>query len=165
MTERLIVFLADKMHIVIAGIAVVYFIFTSIKNKITLAVYGAFTLPVAYVLGKALSVLIHTQRPFVTLGVTPLVAHVADNGFPSEHTLYALIIAGVIYMVQKQLGLLLIALALLVGVGRVFALVHNPIDIIGSAVLAFVVLYLLTLPPARSLRTCIEQFILQKIAK
>lgn len=47
-----------------------------------------------------------------------------------------MVIALVIFLLNKRIGILLIALALLVGLGRMLALVHNPIDIIGSVFIA-----------------------------
>ncbi len=47
-----------------------------------------------------------------------------------------MVIALVIFLLNKRIGILLITLAILVGLGRVLALVHNPIDIIGSVFIA-----------------------------
>jgi len=143
MLENSIIFLAGTLHIIIALIAVVYFLFASKYHKLKLMVLGAITLPMAYITGKVLGLYIVTVRPFVAMDVQPLVEHAADNGFPSEHTLYAMIIAGVIWSVHKKLGVCLGLLALIVGVARVLALVHNPVDILGSIIIAIVVLYIL----------------------
>ncbi len=135
MTE-VTVLLASRLHIVIVLLAIITFLLSSHDKKQKLIMYGLIALPLSYVLGKFLSSLYYTNRPFVELGIPPLVSHVANNGFPSEHTLYAMVIALVIFLLNKRIGTLLITLAILVGLGRVLALVHNPIDIIGSVFIA-----------------------------
>lgn len=89
----------------------------------------------ALILSKLASMLYYHPRPFVTSGVQPLVPHGMDNGFPSDHTTIAMALAMVIYFYRKQLGIITFGLALIVGIGRVAAHVHSPIDILGGAVL------------------------------
>ncbi len=163
MSEQLIIFAASKLHIVIAGIAVVYFLFAETRKKITMMILGATALPLSYVLGKIVGMLWQTQRPFATMNIPPMVDHIADNGFPSEHTLYALVIAGVIYVVHKKIGVVLIVLAILVGLGRVLAYVHNPVDIFGSVVLALVVFSMLGISVCKKTRIKIEMFLYEKL--
>lgn len=165
MSEYIIIFLSSKLHIVIVVVAVLYFLFASTQTKIKLTLLGAVTLPASYAIGKIIGTFIETTRPFVELGVDPLVAHAADNGFPSEHTLYALIIAGVIAMSHKKLGFILIALALLVGTGRVLALVHNPIDIIGSAGIALAIFVIISTRPITKILTRMETTCENKLRK
>jgi len=159
MSEFIIVFLASKLHIIIAGLAIVYFLFTNTHNKLKLIVLGTVTLPASYIVGKIIGVWVETTRPFVVLGVNPLVPHIADNGFPSEHTLYAIIIAGVVWSVHRKLGIFLAILAILVGVGRVFALVHNPIDIVGSILIAGSIITIVSISPIATLVSVLTHMI------
>lgn len=96
---------------------------------------------VAAILDKLSSKLYYDPRPFVTHHIKPLVAHAADNGFPSEHTLLSITIAGVIYLYRKKLGTVAMVIALLVGASRVAAHVHSPIDIIGSIIFGLAAAY------------------------
>lgn len=89
----------------------------------------------ALILSKLASTLYYHPRPFVTSGVQPLVAHAANNGFPSDHTTVAAALAMVIYFYRRKLGAITFVLAALVGIGRVAAHVHSPVDILGGAVL------------------------------
>jgi undecaprenyl-diphosphatase len=82
------------------------------------------------------SKLYYDPRPFVTHAVKPLVAHTADNGFPSEHTLFSFTFAIVIFLFRRKLGWLALALGLLVGLARIGAHVHSPTDIIGAILMA-----------------------------
>ena len=100
------------------------------RRKLVVAIIVAFV--IAGVLDKLAGKLYYDPRPFVTHNVKPLVAHSADNGFPSEHTLLSYTFASVIFFFRKRLGWLALGLGLLVGICRVAAHVHSPIDIAGS---------------------------------
>lgn len=139
--DEVIVFLASKLHVVIVVIAIITFLLSTKKQRMALALTAMTALPLSYLLGKLASFFYYTERPFSELGIAPLVPHIADNGFPSEHTLYAMVIAAVVFSVRKNWGLLLIALAILVGVGRVLTYVHNPIDIVGAVLVATATVY------------------------
>jgi undecaprenyl-diphosphatase len=69
------------------------------------------------------------QRPFVVLGVTPLVAHDTDNGFPSDHSAAAAFISTVALFVDPPLGAIAWVFTALLGAGRLFCLLHTPLDI------------------------------------
>tara|TARA_B100000745_G_scaffold47277_1_gene28401 strand:+ start:8886 stop:9359 length:474 start_codon:yes stop_codon:yes gene_type:complete len=139
--DEIIVFLASKLHVVIVVTAIVIFLLSSRQKRVTLALTAITALPLSYLLGKLANFFYYTERPFSELGIAPLVPHIADNGFPSEHTLYAMVIAITVFFVNKKWGLLLMILAILVGVGRVLAYVHNPIDIIGAVLVASVAVW------------------------
>lgn len=101
------------------------------KKQIALAIFTA--LIIALILDKTGAKLYYDPRPFMTQNVTPLVAHAADNGFPSQHTLYSVTLAVTLIFYRKKLGWIALGIALAVGIARVAALVHSPIDIIGGA--------------------------------
>jgi len=74
-------------------------------------------------------------RPFAVKHIKPLIPHAPDNGFPSEHTVLAMTLTAVIYFYRKKLALIALILTLGVGLGRVLAHVHSPIDIAGGLVI------------------------------
>ncbi len=74
-------------------------------------------------------------RPFALGHFHPLVAHAADNGFPSDHALLAAIVVVCVVFVRFWLAVVVVAiLGALVDWGRVGAGIHHPIDVIGSSV-------------------------------
>jgi undecaprenyl-diphosphatase len=77
-------------------------------------------------------------RPFVVAHTLPLIPHGVDNGFPSDHTVLCMTMAGVVALQHKWFGSVLIVLALLVGASRVLAGLHHPMDILGGIGIAFV---------------------------
>jgi undecaprenyl-diphosphatase len=89
----------------------------------------------AVILDKAAGKLYYDPRPFVSHNVKPLIAHSADNGFPSEHSLFSMTLAAALYFYRRKLGMAAALLAIIVGIARVAAHVHSPIDIIGGVVL------------------------------
>jgi undecaprenyl-diphosphatase len=81
----------------------------------------------------------YDARPFVTdASVHPLLAHGADNGFPSDHALLAFTVAGVIAWWRRAAGVTALALATLVALARVIVGVHWPIDVFTSALIGLV---------------------------
>jgi undecaprenyl-diphosphatase len=82
--------------------------------------------------------LYYDPRPFVVGHFEPLIAHIPDNGFPSDHTLFAATFAAVGMYWNRWLGIVLWAIALLVAVARVYVGLHHPIDVLGGIVIALV---------------------------
>lgn len=91
----------------------------------------------AYVLSKIAGMLYQpgTERPFVALGIEPGAAYLDNPGFPSDHALFVFAVTMAVWAATRHrvLSLVLLGLSVLVGVGRVLALVHTPVDVIGAA--------------------------------
>ena len=81
-----------------------------------------------------------TLRPFEKLGVDPGAAFLPNPGFPSDHALFAMFLTLAIWFStrNKALAGIMLALTLIMGIGRVLALVHTPLDVIGGLLIAFV---------------------------
>lgn len=94
------------------------------------------------------------ERPFVELGVQAKAAYLNNPGFPSDHVLFVFSITLVVWAAtkDKKIGLTLLTLSALVAMGRVLALVHTPLDVLGGiacAVLATSLVYGRTLYTSR----------------
>jgi undecaprenyl-diphosphatase len=98
----LIIFCAKYLIFVIAIGGFVYMAQSPRRKHI--ALFSAVTLPIAYIVAKMVGWFWYDPRPFVESGVAPLVAHAADNGFPSDHTLLAMTIAAIVFVYDKRLG-------------------------------------------------------------
>lgn len=96
----------------------------------------------AYVAAKTVGLLYQpaTLRPFELLGVDAGASFLDNPGFPSDHALFTMAITLAILFGarQKKLAAVAFVLTLLVGVGRVVALVHTPLDVIGGLIIACV---------------------------
>lgn len=98
-----------------------------------------FTGLVALFLAKLLSLFYQEgERPFMILGVDPKAAYLNNPGFPSDHVLFVFTITFIVWASTKHKGwsTLLFALSVLIAIGRVAALVHTPLDVVGGFVAA-----------------------------
>jgi membrane-associated phospholipid phosphatase len=79
-------------------------------------------------------------RPFVTQhGLTVLLKHAADNGFPSDHAVIAGALATGIVLCSWRWGVLAVLIALLLAFARVYVGVHYPNDVAVGLALGAVV--------------------------
>lgn len=136
MINAFIVFIAQYLIIVSAGIACIFFVVQPRQIKKEMAVFGFLAFLMTFVISRIAAHLYFDPRPFVIGQYSPLIPHTPDNGFPSDHTLLASAIAAVVFPYRRKLGLVLLALAFFIGAARVYAGVHHPVDIIGSIVIA-----------------------------
>jgi undecaprenyl-diphosphatase len=85
-------------------------------------------------------------RPFVSLGnVKPLVTTpIIENiqSFPSGHALIFFAIAMSVYLSHKKWGIFFFIMATVMGLARIFAGVHWPIDIFAGAIIGIAVGYI-----------------------
>lgn len=141
-----IIFIA-KYFIVIPIIATI-FVAWRFKNRkdilkfiLVVLVGGILSL----ILAKVTSMLWYNPRPFVVGNFTPLIPHAADNGFPSDHVLLASFLGWTILRYSKKIGIGVLVVAAIIGISRVMAGVHHPIDVIGSFVVSGLVVGLMVL--------------------
>lgn len=95
----------------------------------------------AYLVAKLLGTLYQpaAERPFELLGIEPGAAFLDNPGFPSDHALFVAAITLAVWFEtrMKKIAMLLAALTVIVCVGRVVALVHTPLDVVGGVLVAF----------------------------
>lgn len=94
----------------------------------------------AYTIAKLLGLIFQPEalRPFEELGVAAGASFLNNPGFPSDHVLFCTAITLAVWFEtrMKYTTLLLATLTALVAIGRVTALVHTPLDVIGGVVIA-----------------------------
>jgi membrane-associated phospholipid phosphatase len=80
------------------------------------------------------------QRPFELLGVEAGASFLNNPGFPSDHVLFCTAITLAVWFETrlKAVSIILVILTLTVALGRVLALVHSPLDVLGAIALAVV---------------------------
>ena len=75
-------------------------------------------------------------RPFeVISGLQKLIEQTPGGSFPSGHVAFFFAIAGTFFIYNRKWGIAFFVGALLMGVARVYAGIHWPIDIVGGAAL------------------------------
>lgn len=96
----------------------------------------------AYLLAKFLATIYQPSdlRPFELLGVNPGASYLNNPGFPSDHALFVTAITAAVWFEtrMKKLSIFLVALVVLVCIGRVAALVHTPFDVIAGVGIALI---------------------------
>ncbi len=96
----------------------------------------------SYMLAKFAGALWQPQelRPFEQLGVQAGAAYLDNPGFPSDHTLFAGFLTLAVWFATRnpKYAGIMATMTVLVAVGRVFAQVHTPLDVIAG--LAFALL-------------------------
>ena len=75
----------------------------------------------------------HEPRPFSFYNFTPLFNE-AGWSFPSAHAAWFFALALVVFFANRKWGWWFIALAVLMGLARIYAGVHWPMDIVGGAI-------------------------------
>ena len=140
--DNIIIFCAKYL----VALPVLIFIWVWLKqskdHKIQLAAAIIAAGIIAVIIDKITGKLYFDPRPFVSQHVKPLITHAADNGFPSEHTILATTLAGVLYFYSRRLSIATLVLAIIIGSARVAAHVHSPIDIIGGLAIGLIAAWL-----------------------
>jgi undecaprenyl-diphosphatase len=115
------------------------------------AVAAGLSAGLAVFLASQIANLVGRPRPFVDEPSTVhlLVAHAADPGFPSDHATAAFAIAVAILLRSSRWGVLALAMAVALAVGRVAVGVHFPTDVLAGAALGTATALVLYLPPVR----------------
>ncbi len=139
MNNLIIEFLASFLiWLLVAGLLVLWVIDGRIKKEQALHALAAFIL--AWVIADIIKRFFPTVRPFVINGSQSLVLFPETNGaFPSGHTSAAFGLAMTVWLHDRRVGLIFIALALVIGAARVLANVHYPVDILGGATVGIIV--------------------------
>jgi len=87
--------------------------------------------------------LIKIDRSFVQFDkVIPLFSPNQEYSFPSNHAATFSALGLSIYFYKKNIGILLLIFALLIGLARIIAGVHFPVDILGGFILGILVSFI-----------------------
>ena len=142
-----------------------------LQERRALVLWVAVACVLAYGLNLLIEHFLFEPRPFVGHKVHLLIAHVADDSFPSDHAAWSFAVFGMMFfavlpyacaplrkrpamlhglsfVALRAPGLLLLAsllLACLIGVARVYAGVHYPGDILGGALDGLIAAFVVTL--------------------
>lgn len=131
-----IIFLGKYLYLLVILIAL-FFLVKEKTNRKKIIIFSIVTLFLSFIFGKIAGHFFYDTRPFVSGHFKPLIDHVASNGFPSDHALISFTISAIVYFFNRKLGIILALLGVVVGSSRVYAGIHNPVDILGSFVIGF----------------------------
>lgn len=142
-----IIFCATTLGTITILVAVFYLAFhktafnhaRNIKTKIQENIQELYVLFLSAVGSYVLSVLLKEYfgiaRPFVQNSQLNSLITEVGYSFPSSHATVFMAIAVSLYFMHKRVGIIFLAGAIIIGLGRIFVGVHTPIDVIFGYVL------------------------------
>lgn len=150
--DRLIIFFADTFPYLIILSAVLFLLFHHevlfskspfkiFKQKwkeITLVFFSGV---LAWCCSYVLKFLIQSPRPFLKFEEVSSLFFENGFAFPSGHSTFFMALAFAIFFSHKKAGYIFIFFALLIGITRIMAGVHFPIDILGGFILGAFIAY------------------------
>jgi len=126
----------DIVWIMLALMVLLWFTGKEANQK--LVFYSFLSASVALLIASLiLSPAVDHARPFVEHQVHQLIPHAADASFPSDHSTLAFSLAFSVFFANRRLGTVMLGLAVLTGIARVYVGVHYPADIAGAIALSF----------------------------
>ncbi|HEU5007817.1 MAG TPA: phosphatase PAP2 family protein [Jatrophihabitantaceae bacterium] len=135
--DNLTIWVAQYLLYVMAAIFVAIWLFAERRaGRVHLAIAAVVGLICCGIFIVIAAHLHNDPRPFFHHpNVHPLFHHAADNGFPSDHSVAAGLIATLILVRHRLLGLLLWVCAAAIAAARVHAQVHHVQDVVAGLLL------------------------------
>lgn len=141
--ELLIKLLADGLMVPIALVAM-YALVTKVTHVHRYDIYTRIFMAgiTSYLIAKLVGAVWQPEavRPFEKLGIEAGAAFLNNPGFPSDHLLFATFLTLAVWFATRHRWLTysLVAMTILVGIGRVLAHVHTPLDVGGGVLFAVI---------------------------
>ncbi len=141
MYELVVRVIADISVVIVALVATIVLI-KDIPNARKFSVYSQILMAglTAYLVAKLIASVYQPalERPFELAGLTPGASYLNNPGFPSDHALFAMTLVLAVWLGARRprVAAVLFIVTIIMCVGRVLALVHTPLDVIGGLVIA-----------------------------
>lgn len=137
-SDNLIVFFAEWLpYLMAAGGLVAFLLWRTEKRKKTRALIGALAAVAISrgVITEGIRFFYHHPRPASALERVTTLLQEQSYSFPSGHAAFFFALSAVIYKYDKRLGVVFFCFSTLMGIARVAAGVHYPLDILAGAVI------------------------------
>lgn len=135
--DALAVFFAEAGPLLLAAYLVVLWFWVR-KDKKILLIEAAEAALIGLAINQLVGLFYYYPRPFMIGLCTPLLAHVPENSFPSDHA--TLMFGAALYLLMNRggarYGITLLTAAFLTAWGRVYVGLHFPFDMAGSFLIA-----------------------------
>ena len=123
-------------HHEVFGAAEPFQVFMQKKKEILLSFFAGV---VAYLVASILKIFVHTLRPFMAFTNVHSLFPETGYAFPSGHATFFMALAVSLFFYHKKTGYIFMFFALLIGIARVIAGVHFPVDILGGFIIGALV--------------------------
>lgn len=140
--DTIIVYVAQYFYLVVILLLILSWYKVKIDKRLEYALAVILAGIIAFIISRISSKLYYDPRPFVVMHVKPLFPHIKDNGFPSDHALLTGTLTAVAYIYNKKYASIMLVVTILIGLARVLAKVHSPLDIAGGWVFGIIGAYL-----------------------
>ncbi|MFA6273766.1 MAG: phosphatase PAP2 family protein [Candidatus Paceibacterota bacterium] len=148
--DRIIIFIADIFPYIVVISAILFlflhkdninsnFPFKEFKRRIGEIVLVFFSSALAWFLAFILKLIIQSPRPTMVFQNVSALLTKTDFAFPSGHATFFMALGVSLFFCHKKIGDWFIFFALLIGIARIMAGVHFPIDILGGFILGILV--------------------------
>ncbi|MDO8633170.1 MAG: phosphatase PAP2 family protein [Candidatus Wildermuthbacteria bacterium] len=131
--ETVIIFFGQYFGYILVGLLAL-FLLKKRYTRLVLEMLAAAVLSRG-IITEAIRFFFPQDRPFVENGITPIIEHSASSSFPSGHASLFFALGTVLYFYNKKAGILFLLASAAIGIARVFAGLHWPIDIIAGALI------------------------------
>ena len=138
MIDLIAIFVAKYFFLLPLAIGGIYFLINDWQIRKKMIVLSAISLALTIIGIFILNYSYYDPRPFIITHFDPIVSHIPDNGFPSDHTALTFLIALIIYLFNRKLGLFLFLISILVSISRVYVGLHHFVDVLAGILLAIV---------------------------
>lgn len=136
--DRAAALFADWSPFVVAGLLVVLWFWGRGDDRLEdrqAVLHAGVATVLALLVVLAITSVYFRDRPFVAHPVHLLVAGPGDSSFPSNHATAAFAIAVAVMLYNRRFGIVLLVLAALIAVDRVFVGIHYPGDVAAGALI------------------------------
>jgi len=124
----------------ILAAVIFYFVFKNNRQRFVELVKAGFSAVLAYAINFLISIFYFRLRPIFTLDdVHQLMTKpITDKSFPSDHTAVSFAIAFFVFLVSRKWGSVMLILAFLIGISRIYVGVHFPSDVFAGALVGVI---------------------------
>lgn len=147
--NSLIIFCAQYLPYILVAVFLLILIFSkeTLREKIKFFIFTAISVFLSrVVITEIIRYFYYVPRPFVNNDIVPLISHEATGSFPSGHAAFFFALAMAVYYFNRKWGVIFFVSAILMGLARIIAGVHWPIDILAGAIIGILSAIILYFP-------------------